>query len=41
MVALTLLGLMPMQLKGLQRRLALHRLHAPTASQNTMTTTCW
>lgn len=29
MVALTLLGLMPMQLKGLQRRLALHRLHAP------------
>ena len=29
MVALTLLGLMPMLLKGLQRRLALHRLHAP------------
>lgn len=28
MVALTLLGLMPMLLKGLQRRLALHRLHA-------------
>ncbi|HDZ8828931.1 TPA: FAD-dependent oxidoreductase [Aeromonas dhakensis] len=29
MLALTLLGLMPMLLKGLQRRLALHRLHAP------------
>ncbi len=29
MVALTLLGLMPMLLKGLQRRLAQHRLHAP------------
>lgn len=29
MVALTLLGLMPMLLKGLQQRLALHRLHAP------------
>ncbi|EPU3917049.1 FAD-dependent oxidoreductase [Aeromonas hydrophila] len=29
MVALTLLGLMPVLLKGLQRRLALHRLHAP------------
>ncbi|MBM0437691.1 FAD-dependent oxidoreductase [Aeromonas hydrophila] len=29
MVALTLLGLMPMLLKGLQRRLTLHRLHAP------------
>ncbi|WP_368159324.1 FAD-dependent oxidoreductase [Aeromonas sp. R5-3] len=29
MVALTLLGLMPMLLKDLQRRLALHRLHAP------------
>ncbi|USP11491.1 FAD-dependent oxidoreductase [Aeromonas dhakensis] len=29
MVALTLLGLMPMLLKGLQRRLALHRLYAP------------
>ncbi|MFQ2124700.1 FAD-dependent oxidoreductase [Aeromonas jandaei] len=29
MVALTLLGLMPMLLKGLQRRLALHQLHAP------------
>lgn len=29
MVALTLLGLMPMLLKGLLRRLALHRLHAP------------
>ncbi|MFM5351826.1 FAD-dependent oxidoreductase [Aeromonas dhakensis] len=29
MVALTLLGLMPMLLKGLQRRLARHRLHAP------------
>ncbi|MCS3768088.1 pyruvate/2-oxoglutarate dehydrogenase complex dihydrolipoamide dehydrogenase (E3) component/uncharacterized membrane protein YdjX (TVP38/TMEM64 family) [Aeromonas hydrophila] len=29
MVALTLLGLMPMLLKSLQRRLALHRLHAP------------
>ncbi|MBW3830733.1 FAD-dependent oxidoreductase [Aeromonas hydrophila] len=29
MVALTLLGLMPMLLKGLQRRFALHRLHAP------------
>ncbi|HGK7310119.1 FAD-dependent oxidoreductase [Aeromonas hydrophila] len=29
MVALTLLGLMPMLLKGLQRRLALHRLHTP------------
>ncbi|CAJ1826370.1 Soluble pyridine nucleotide transhydrogenase [Aeromonas jandaei] len=29
MVALTLLGLMPMLLKDLQRHLALHRLHAP------------
>lgn len=29
MVALTLLGLMPMLLKGLQRRLTQHRLHAP------------
>ena len=29
MVALTLLGLMPMLLKDLQRRLAQHRLHAP------------
>lgn len=29
MLALTLLGLMPMLLKGLQRSLALHRLHAP------------
>ncbi|AHV35777.1 pyridine nucleotide-disulfide oxidoreductase [Aeromonas hydrophila YL17] len=29
MVALTLLGLMPMLLKGLQQRIALHRLHAP------------
>ncbi|WDA22998.1 FAD-dependent oxidoreductase [Aeromonas hydrophila] len=29
MVALTLLGLTPMLLKGLQRRLTLHRLHAP------------
>ncbi|MFQ2321228.1 FAD-dependent oxidoreductase [Aeromonas dhakensis] len=29
MVALTLLGLMPMLLKGLQRRLTLHRLYAP------------
>ena len=29
MVALTLLGLMPMLLKDLQRRLTLHRLHAP------------